>query len=295
MLQLASGNTLGTSGQTVASTIAVNGGTIIETPANANGNNTVLGPLQLNGGTLTGIGGGGNATYQGYEFGGSAAGSVQVTGATNSYITYLAGAQNYGFQLATSNTFSVAGPGNLIVRRPLDEPATWWIGCLDRDGPGTMVLNSSDTYTGPTTIAGGTIQLGNVNALQTTVVTDNGGLTFSSGLGTANLGGLSGSGNIALTDLGDQRRNAERQRKQRPIYHLLRALSGSGGLNNAGGTLVLTNSNSLYGGPTTITGGALVLGNVGVLSPLWSSWAISACRQARRSASRPAATPASSA
>ena len=34
---------------------------------------------------------------------------------------------------------------------------------------------------------------------------------------------------------------------------------------------MLTDSNSFYGGKTTIAGGALVLGNVGVLSPLWSS------------------------
>ncbi len=141
-----------------------------------------------------------------------------------------------------------------------------------KTGNGVEVLSGANNFTGATTISGGTLEMANSNALQATIVTDNvtsNGLTFLAGLGTANIGGLSGSGNIALADLsgGSLTLNVNGTSTSTTTYS--GALSGIGGLNNGGGTLVLTNSSSNYSGPTTISGGALVLGNTSVLTSAW--------------------------
>ena len=100
-------------------------------------------------------------------------------------------------------------------------------------GNGTQILTGSNTYAGPTTISGGTLQLGNGGASgsinNTSGVTDNGTLAFN--------------------------------RSDSPTFAL--AVSGSGGLRQSGqGTLTLTAANT-YSGPTTINGGTLQLGNGG--------------------------------
>ena len=68
-----------------------------------------------------------------------------------------------------------------------------------------MILGSvsGNTFTGGTTINSGIVQLDNANALQNSVVTLNtsNGLTFNAGIGGVNLGGLSGSGNLTMSDL----------------------------------------------------------------------------------------------
>ena len=69
------------------------------------------------------------------------------------------------------------------------------------NGSGTQVLSGSNSYTGATTITSGTLELGNVNAVQGSIVTDNAamdGLAFAASGATYNVGGLSGSGNISL-------------------------------------------------------------------------------------------------
>ena len=71
-------------------------------------------------------------------------------------------------------------------------------------GQGTEVLSGANPYSGTTTISSGTLELANPNAVSGSIVAVNAagnGLVFASGLGTANLGGLSGSGNIALANL----------------------------------------------------------------------------------------------
>ena len=142
------------------------------------------------------------------------------------------------------------------------------------NGSGTQVLSGSNSYTGATTITSGTLELGNVNAVQGSIVTDNAamnGLAFAASGATYNVGGLSGSGNISLLAVsgGSLTLNVNGTSTTTTTYS--GALSGAGGLSNGGGTLLLTNSNSNYTGPTTITGGALVLANTAVLTPAWSN------------------------
>ena len=68
---------------------------------------------------------------------------------------------------------------------------------LGKFGGGTVTLSDSNTYTGLTTIASGTLQLGNAAALQDSTVVPSGGILNINGY-SAILGGLSGSGNLAI-------------------------------------------------------------------------------------------------
>ncbi len=69
-------------------------------------------------------------------------------------------------------------------------------------GSGALLLGGSNTYTGSTTISGGTLNVANALALQNSTVSvlDNNSLGFSSGLSAATIGGLSGSGNVSLNN-----------------------------------------------------------------------------------------------
>ena len=270
-LDYAQPNVTGGGSSTSAPNLVINQGTVTNT-AVGNAHNYFGSQLTLNGGTLTGTGAGTSAAPQWNFVFGITTGTVSVGTATPSLITGT-GVEG-GLALTNTTTFYITGAGGLTVAVPLQNgnaganPST-----LIETGGGVLNLTASNAYSGGTIINGGTLELGNLNALQSGVVTNNaavGGLALTPGW-IANLGGLSGSGNIALTDLGGNTVSLNVNGNSGVFTTYSGVLSGSGGLNNAGGTLVLTNSNSLYGGPTTITGGALVLGNVGVLSPLWST------------------------
>ena len=104
VLAFASANTTGGNGATVTTPIQINqGGVAIVTDPGSN--NTTLGPMQLSGGTLEGVGDVGNATYEMFMFGAAATGSADENGTANSYIsltplgTAMNGTIPAGFQL----------------------------------------------------------------------------------------------------------------------------------------------------------------------------------------------------
>ncbi|WP_237442328.1 autotransporter-associated beta strand repeat-containing protein [Saccharibacter sp. EH60] len=105
-------------------------------------------------------------------------------------------------------------------------------GVLNQNGSGTTTLTGNSTYSGPTTINKGTLQLGNggtSGSIASQAITDNGTLTVNR------------SDDVTLGA----------------------AISGTGGLNqNGSGTTTLTGNNS-YSGPTAINKGTLQLGNGG--------------------------------
>ena len=68
---------------------------------------------------------------------------------------------------------------------------------IGKFGGGTVLLSGGNTYTGLTTIASGTLQLGNAAALQNSTAVLSGGVLGLNGY-NATLGGLSGSGNLSL-------------------------------------------------------------------------------------------------
>ncbi len=64
-------------------------------------------------------------------------------------------------------------------------------GTLNAGGPGLLVLSNSNTFSGPTTVSGGTLSLGNAGALQSSAVTVSGG-TLALSVSAGSLGSLSG-------------------------------------------------------------------------------------------------------
>ncbi|MGK7455711.1 autotransporter-associated beta strand repeat-containing protein, partial [Salmonella enterica] len=108
--------------------------------------------------------------------------------------------------------------------------ATGWDGTsLIKQGAGTLILNAENTYTGGTTISGGTLVATNVDALGSGDVTDNATLELNTG-GTFD-----------------------------------NAISGSGQVVKSGdGALTLSGSNTYTGG-TLISDGTLIAGRVDVL------------------------------
>ncbi len=96
-----------------------------------------------------------------------------------------------------------------------------------------VTLTATNTYLGPTTISGGTLQLGTGAAGQDGSI--------------AGISGVTDNGTLAYNLAGSQTAGY--------------SIGGSGNLSTIGtGTLVLAGSNG-YSGATTVTGGALQVGN----------------------------------
>jgi autotransporter-associated beta strand protein len=173
------------------------------------GDNTYTGTTMLSGGTLSvssdqNLGDAGNTL----DFEG---GMLQVNGSAfhGTARTILWGDAGGGFDIADAgNSFSVA-------------QALGGTGSLTKRGDGTLILGGANTYSGGTTISGGTLQ-GDTTSLQGDMV-DNARLVFAQGTDGRFAGSVSGSG--SLDKDGD-------------------------------GTLVLAGTNS-YSGGTTVSGGTL--------------------------------------
>lgn len=166
------------------------------------------------------------------------AGVVTLTGAN----TYTGQTQiNAGFTLRVGNggTAGTLGGGNvfnggtIVFNRSdtLTVPANIIGATLVRqEGAGTTILTGANTYTGTTTIASGTLQIGNGTA--------------ANSLGT---GAVTNNGSLAFNRTGD--------------YTVANAISGSGSMNFLqNGTKTLTGTVSL-GGTVTSSGGGTLLVN----------------------------------
>ncbi|MET3650680.1 autotransporter-associated beta strand repeat-containing protein [Dyella japonica] len=142
-------------------------------------------------------------------------------GATNVYLGYANSTLAFNTSGTTTVSGSIVGAGSLI-----------------QQGTGTAVLAGNNTYSGSTTIAAGTLQVGNGGgngSLGTAAtVTDNGTLTYN----------LSGNMTVSAT------------------------ITGTGNLTQAGtGTTILA-ANNTYSGTTTVTAGTLQVGNGGAAGSL---------------------------
>ncbi|EKL3149028.1 autotransporter-associated beta strand repeat-containing protein [Salmonella enterica] len=172
--------------------------------------------------------------------------------------------------------------------------ATGWDGTsLIKQGAGTLILNAENTYTGGTTISGGTLVATNVDALGSGDVTDDATLELNTG-GTFD-NAISGSGqvvksgddvltlsgansysggtlisdgtlvasNVEALGTGDVTDDAVLELNTGGDFD--NAISGSGQVVKSGDkTLTLSGINSYTGG-TTISGGTLVASNVDAL------------------------------
>ncbi|EKL5343526.1 autotransporter outer membrane beta-barrel domain-containing protein [Salmonella enterica] len=172
--------------------------------------------------------------------------------------------------------------------------ATGWDGTsLIKQGAGTLILNAENTYTGGTTISGGTLVATNVEALGSGDVTDdatlelNTGGTFDNAIsgsgqvvksgdetltlsgansytgGTLISGGTLVASNVEALGSGDVTDNAVLELNTGGDFD--NAISGSGQVVKSGDeTLTLSGSNTYTGG-TLISGGTLVASNVEAL------------------------------
>jgi len=137
---------------------------------------------------------------------------------------------------------------------------------LTKTGAGTLTLTGSDSYSGDTMVSSGTLAMGNVDALsQSTLNYDNqGGIVSFASLVSANLGGLKGGQNLALSNTaGNAVALTAGGNNTSTAYS--GTLSGSGSLTKAGaGVFTLSGSNS-YSGGTRVSAGTLQIGNANAL------------------------------
>ena len=175
------------------------GGNVVKTGAGLmcfSANNTYTGATYVNAGTLQ-IGNGGS---------GEGLASPSIAMSNNATLAF-----NHSDTLSYAG--AISGSGQFV-----------------KLGTGTLILSGSNTYTGPTTISAGTLQIGNGTsgeylASPTVAVSNNATLAFND------------SDSLAYTGV----------------------ISGSGGLTKQGtGTLTLTATNTYTGG-TTVNGGTLTL------------------------------------
>jgi autotransporter-associated beta strand protein len=133
---------------------------------------------------------------------------------------------------------------------------------ITKDGTNTLILANANTYSGDTrVIAGGILELGNVNSMQNSTLDrpsgDTGNLSFGA-LTSANLGGLKGAKGfgltnssgaaVALTIGGNGQANT-----------FSGVLSDSGSLTKTGsGTQTMSGTNT-YAGSTTVSAGTLLV------------------------------------
>ncbi len=127
-------------------------------------------------------------------------------------------------------------------------------------GAGTLVLSGANTVSGTATVVEGTLQLGSANALQnaTAAVNVNGGFTFGPGVGTFNVGGLAGTGNVALNDLTVGAAAVALNFTGSGTATYSGVLSGPGSVTSSGtGTQTLSGVNT-YSGGTTVNAGRII-------------------------------------
>lgn len=226
-LLLANGNTMGNATSTPQMRIVINQGGVVRTAVTvaggvSGGDANSLGPITMNGGTLT-TGNGFNNLFQGIIL----SNTVTVGGSVVSTInTDVADTTANGVMLNGTITFDVAdATGNantdlLVSARLVWAPGVTTGGSLNKTGAGTMQLTGANAYTGLTTIRGGLLKVGNgttgsLNGTTGTALTfaGTGGIEFNEAANTTQgMGALifsvgegtvtstyAGSGNTTLT------------------------------------------------------------------------------------------------
>ena len=171
--------------------------------------------------------------------------------ATQNMVISLAGTGTHTFQAESGRTITVDTTAVLADK-------AGEVGTLVKAGAGTLTLSGNNTYSGSTTVTGGTLTLNSGQAIP-----DNGVVTLSDSNGVSlavkvseTIGSLRGGGanggNVSLSD-GHNLTVVETGNQT-----FAGQITGAGGLVKSGsGTLSLTKNNNSFVGGVTIDGGTL--------------------------------------
>lgn len=248
----------------------------------ANGSITFNGSINPFAGITRLGGGGGTLVYQGaitngsVIIGGGNTGAV-VFDASNTYTGTTLISAGSMLQIGNADTAGTLGTGNvtnnaLLVFNRTDTLTVNNLmvgaGQLQQNGSGSTMLATNNTYTGLTVINNGALVLGITNAVQSSTVSNlvNNGLQFGNGVINPVIGGLAGTGNIVLTnDTGAAVTLSAGNNNASTLYGGVISDNGATGafVKVGTGALTLTNA-STYTGITRINnaGGTLILSNV---------------------------------
>ena len=293
-------NVFGLNGAISAPTLDINGGLVTNmSPLGLSGTNSIvnnaLNNITLSGGTLSATTGESNPTG-GY-------GSWDINGSVTSTLNSLISSSDpiYGNVMLSvvsqnnhTTTFNVQSGTLTISAIVVDDHrnSSSNIAGLNLTGSGLLLLTASNGYNGGTTVGGGTLQVGNLNALGSGGLTANAGLVDLNGnsIGVTTLGGTagtitdqsSGGGTTTLTvsETANASTSFSGAINDGASRHLALAMTGpgtlfmagtstyTGGTTIANGILQLGSSSALGSGSLTLNGGVLDLnGNpLGVLS-----------------------------
>ncbi|NQX01508.1 autotransporter-associated beta strand repeat-containing protein, partial [bacterium] len=158
-----------------------------------------------------------------------------------------------------TKTIAMTGSGNIIFNGSAGFGGAT---SFNVNGANVTLNNASGGWTAGT-ITAGSLVIGNTNALQNQTVTNNAaaGIKFGTGITSATLGNLAGSGSIELT-------NADTNAVSLAIGGNNSSQTYSGSLSGAGtltkngtGTLTLSGSSSAYTGGVALNSGTLSIGN----------------------------------
>lgn len=213
-----------------AANVTVNGSGVLD----LNGNNQAIASLTLGGGALITTGTGALTLGGDVSHNGSGAQTATISGKID-----LGG---------TTRTFTV---NDSSAATDLTISAVISNGALTKTGGGTMLLSASNSYTGTTTINGGTLQLGATSAIASaSSVILNNSATFDLNGFNATLASLSGTGNVALSGGTLTFGNGNSTTFGGPIF-------GNGSIiKNGSGTFTLSGSAS-FTGATNVNSGTL--------------------------------------
>ena len=292
------GGTLDLNGTDITvGTLSGTGGTITSSVAGAvsltvgsSGTATYAGTIQDGSGTvsLTEDGSGtleltGDNTYSGgttITSGTLQVGNTNALGATTGSLTVNGGTLDLnGFSITTGEfsgtggtiTSSVDGASLTVGGSGMDtyagtiEDGSGTVS-LTEDGSGELELTGDNSYSGGTTIASGTLQVGNTDALGATTgsLTVNGGTLDLNGFNIT-VGTFSGTGGTVTSSVAGAAGLTAGGSGTATYAGTIQDGSGTVSFTEAGsGTLQLTGDNS-YSGGTTITSGTLQVGNTDAL------------------------------